>query len=545
MVTAISGCQWSFTFGGDPSYIPSSTSTSTNTSTTSDTSSDSTSSISDTSSSSSSSSSNLEVNTLEAKKASINYKNYTKYNASPISSAPCVGAAHILVIPVWFTDSGSYISNSGKNNVRSDIEKTYFGTNEDTGWRSVKSFYEEESHGALTYTGTVSEWYSCGQASSYYATSSARTASLVTTASNWYFSNHSDARTNYDKDGDGYLDSVMLIYGAPDYLTAENSNTNLWAYCYWIQNSSAQNASNPGANVFFWASYDFMYSSTKAYQRTGKSNYGGGDTSYCSLDTHTYIHEMGHVFGLEDYYDYSKTHNPAAGFSMQDNNVGGHDPFSSYALGWGKAYIPTETTTIYLKPFQDTGEMILLSPSPDSNNSPFAEYLLLEYYTATGLNKFDCDRQYNYPYDYPQGPNTRGIRLWHVDARLVKYDRYSGQYSLTSNPPSQSNEVKMAMSNTYDNGSIDEEYLSPLGSSYYNYNILQLIRNNTSSNVNSFLNNNLKSGDLFKANDTFSMSTYKYQFVKNGKLNTNVDLGFTFTVNTIGTDSASITVTKL
>ena len=110
----------------------------------------------------------------------------------------------------------------------------------------------------------------------------------MTTASNWYFSNHSDARTNYDKDGDGYLDSVMLIYGAPDYLTAENSNTNLWAYCYWIQNSSAQNASNPGANVFFWASYDFMYSSTKAYQRTGKSNYGGGDTSYCSLDTHTY-----------------------------------------------------------------------------------------------------------------------------------------------------------------------------------------------------------------------------------------------------------------
>ena len=210
-----------------------------------------------------------------------------------------------------------------------------------------------------------------------------------------------------------------------------------------------------------------------------------------------------------------------------------------------EAYIPTETTTIYLKPFQDTGEMILLSPSPDSNNSPFAEYLLLEYYTATGLNKFDCDRQYNYPYDYPQGPNTRGIRLWHVDARLVKYDRYSGQYSLTSNPPSQSNEVKMAMSNTYDNGSINEEYLSPLGSSYYNYNILQLIRNNTSSNVNSFLNNNLKSGDLFKANDTFSMSTYKYQFVKNGKLNTNVDLGFTFTVNTIGTNSASITVTKL
>ena len=339
----------------------------------------------------------------------------------------------------------------------------------------------------------------------------------------------------------------MLIYGAPDYGSADNSNTNLWAYCFWIQKSNVQNTSNPGANVFFWASYDFMYSSTKAYQRTGKSYYGGGDTSYCSLDTHTYIHEMGHVFGLEDYYDYSDQHNPGAGFSMQDNNVGSHDPFSSYALGWGKAYIPTSTTTIYLKPFQDTGEMILLSPNPDSNNSPFAEYLLLEFYTPTGLNKFDCDHQYNYGYDYPQGPNTRGIRLWHVDARLLKYDTYNGSLSLTTNPPSKYNLVTMLNSNTYYGNGVDEDsgYLSPFGSEYYNLNILQMIRNNTSSNQDNYLNNNIKSSDLFKTGATFSMSTYKYQFVKNGKLNTNVDLGFTFTVNTIGTDSASITVTKL
>ncbi len=454
-----------------------------------------------------------------------------------------MGAANILVIPVWFTDSGNYISNSGKENVRSDIEKAYFGTNEDTGWRSVKTFYEEESHGALTFTGKVSEWYSCGQASSYYATSSARTTSLVTTASNWYFSNHSDARTNYDKDGDGYLDSVMLIYGAPDHYSADNSNTNLWAYCFWIQDSNVKNTSNPGANVYFWASYDFMYSSTKASQRTGKSNYGGGDTSYCSLDTHTYIHEMGHVFGLEDYYDYSHQHNPGAGFSMQDNNVGSHDPFSSYALGWGKAYVPTSTTTIYLKPFQDTGEMILLSPSPDSYNSPFAEYLLLEFYTPTGLNKFDCDHQYNYGYDYPQGPNARGIRLWHVDARLVKNGSHG--YQLTSYPPSRTNSVKMAMSNTYYGGSVNEGYLSPLGSSYYNYNILQLIRNDTISNTNTILNRNFRSADLFKAGATFSMSTYSDQFVNSGKLNSNTNLGYTFTVNSIDQYRASITVTKL
>lgn len=480
-----------------------------------------------------------------AKKASYNYKHYTTYASAPISSAPCVGAANILVIPVWFTDSGNYIASSNKENVRSDIQAAYFGTNEQTGWRSVKTFYEEESHGALTFTGTVSEWYSCGQSSDYYATSSSRTSSLVTTASNWYFTNHSsDSRTNYDKDSDGYIDSVMLIYGAPDYGSLnDESRDNLWAYCFWIQDQSVKNVSSPGANVFFWASYDFMYSSSKAYQRTGKSNYGGGDTKYCSLDTHTYIHEMGHVFGLEDYYDYSRQYNPAAGFSMQDNNVGSHDPFSSYALGWGKAYIPTETTTINLKPFQDTGEMILLSPNPDSNNSPFAEYLLLEYYTPTGLNKFDSDHQYNEGYQYPKGPNIRGIRVWHVDARLAKYSY--GSYALTSNPPSNYNRVTMAMSNTYQGGNLGSstDYLSPLGSSYYNMNILQLIRNDNSATYKP--TQNFKSTDVYRSGSSFTMNQVKNQFVKTGKLNSNVDLGFSFTVNALDEYSATITVTKL
>jgi M6 family metalloprotease-like protein len=420
----------------------------------------------------------------------------------------------------------------------------------------VKTFYEEESHGALTFTGKVSEWYSCGKSSTYYSVDNYyknpsdpssyvhNTSDLVIAASDWYFDNHTDDdRLNYDKDGDGYLDSVMLIYGAPDHIAAGSDDDNLWAYCFWTDENP--NVTSPTANVFFWASYDFMYSSSKAYQRTGKSYYGGGDTRYCSIDTHTYIHEMGHVFGLEDYYDYSGQHNPAAGFSMQDNNVGSHDPFSSYALGWGKAYIPTETTTINLKPFQDTGEMILLSPNPDSNNSPFAEYLLLEYYTPTGLNKFDCDHKYSDA--YPQGPNTQGIRLWHVDARLAKFNQYNGSLSPTTNPPSQYNKVIMINSNTYLGNGItaDSGYLSPLGSEYYNLNILQMIRNTTSLSEDNYLNNNLRSNDLFKAGATFSMSTYKYQFTKTGKLNSNTNLGFTFTVNALTSDNASITVTKL
>jgi len=435
--------------------------------------------------------------------------------------------------------------------VRGDIEKAYFGTNDETGWRSVKSYYEEESHGALTFNGTVSEWYECGKKTSYYGVDeySENTPALVNSATDWYFNNHSDSRKDYDKDGDGYLDSVMLIYGAPDHVSASSTSSsysnfsNLWAYCYWVQDQSVKNVNNPGANVFFWASYDFMYSSSKAYQRTGKSYYGGGDTSHCSIDTHTYIHEMGHVFGLEDYYDYSSNqYNPAAGFSMQDHNVGGHDPFSSYALGWGSAYIPTSTTTIDLKPFQESGEMILLSPSPNSANSPFDEYLLLEYYTPTGLNELDCD--YQYDNRYPQGPNSSGIRLWHVDARLAKYNQYTGALSLTTNPPSSYNRVIMANSNTSNDGSEKiSGYLSPLGSSYYDYNILQLIRNKTGQTYKS--KSDFTAADMYKAGDSFDISKVSGQFVKSGKLNSNKSIGYTFTVNAISETRASITVTKL
>ena len=251
---------------------------------------------------------------------------------------------------------------------------------------------------------------------------------------------------------------------------------------------------------------------------------------------------MGHVFGLEDYYDYSGQYNPAAGFSMQDNNVGGHDPFSSYALGWGKAYIPTETTTIDLKPFSETGEMILLDPTPNANNSPFDEYLLLEYYTPTGLNKFDSD--YKYGNRYPQGPKDSGIRLWHVDARLAQYHySYSGgSFSLTTQLPSNDNRVKMGMSNTYDDGS-ESAYLSPLGSQYYDFNILQLIRNGSSFDY--MPTNDFASGNMFKANATFSADKVKNQFKKTGKFNDNTNFGFTFKVNALDQNRASITVTKL
>jgi len=364
------------------------------------------------------------------------YEDYNANNIYPIDGSPSVGTTKLLIIPVWFTNSNTYITNATKKaNVLSDIQAAYLGTTSQTGWHSVKSFYETESQNQLSLTATVSSWYECGQPStSYYSdtTGSNNTISLVKTASDWYFANHpNESRTDYDCNDNGYLDGVMLIYAAPDYDALNNNNaSNLWAYCYWLQEENNYSLISPGPNVFFWASYDFMYNSTKSLLRTG-TNYGSGDTSHCSVDAHTYIHEMGHVFGLEDYYDYSGQYTPAGGFSMQDYNVGGHDPFSVMALGWASPYIPMESCSITINDFQSSHDLILLTPSWNSYDSPFDEYLLLELYTPTGLNEFDSD--YSYTGNYPQGPSVSGLRLWHVDAHLTTYLSGGWNTTLSSN----------------------------------------------------------------------------------------------------------------
>ena len=387
---------------------------------------------------------------------------------------------------------------------------------------------------------------------SYYGDSdngNSRTISLVTTVSNWYFNTYNPTanRKDFDKDGDGYLDGIMLIYGAPDNQAGNNNYENLWAYCYWVQNSSAQNVNSPGANAFFWASYDFMYGSNTVYARTGIANGpSGGDTRNCTIDTHTYIHEMGHMFGLDDYYDYSGQYKPGGSFSMQDFNVAGHDPYSSFALGWGKAYIPTKSMTINLKPFATTGEMILLSPGFNQYGSPFDEYILLEYYTPTGLNQFDTTYKYGGNYSqYPRGSQELGIRVWHVDARLFYYNSsYSGAFTMTTNPNTRNHKVQVAMTNTYSGGSSSsQDYLSALGNGYYDYNLLQLIRNSTTIDYKP--TDDFDTNELFRMNSSFNMTTYKKQFYKSGKLNKNVDLGFSFTVDNTTADYATITVTKL
>ena len=97
------------------------------------------------------------------------FKELKDHSGSYFISMPASGNRKVLIIPMWFSDSDNHVKD--RDALREDIRKAYLGTNEETGWRSVKTFYEEESWGSLKLDAVVADWYEPGKTHAWYANS--------------------------------------------------------------------------------------------------------------------------------------------------------------------------------------------------------------------------------------------------------------------------------------------------------------------------------------------------------------------------------------
>ena len=202
---------------------------------------------------------------------------------------PSTGDVNVLVVPVLVPDYEEIdIDNNGtddKEKVKTDLETLFFGDpaeDERLKFGSVASFYEESSYGKLHLTGTVTDWFNVEEELGYTAatqvTSDVTTEIMLKAVEN-YRSTQNDDLKSFDSDSDGFIDAVWLVYSAPDYTNGGPNldDMNFWAYTSWANQDSDGDVDSPVANVYGWASYDFMY---EGYQTT-------------SLDSHTFIHETG------------------------------------------------------------------------------------------------------------------------------------------------------------------------------------------------------------------------------------------------------------
>ena len=328
---------------------------------------------------------------------------YTNQNAPHLDP---LTEQHVLVVPFGFTDASLQSVQTAENVER--IRKTFFGTRgemeEVGGWYSMSEFYKTSSYGKSDFNGDVLPvWctYEGTAAQLKSASGGSMGVYCAEYARNWYKEQYDSANhgllgpdaepiTYYDANEDGFLDLVWIVYSQPTTTSGE-----WWAYVTYTSNGS--NKSFPTVKTLGFASIDWM------------------DKGFNGYDPHTFIHETGHTYGLDDYYDYNNRWAPMGGVDFMDHNLGDHGMFSKWTLGWTSPWVVDDDAIITLRPGTTTGDCFII-PSPEYNGTAFDEYIMVELMAPVGL----AEQDYKNGYEGTTGYSQPGLRITHVDARVYK-----------------------------------------------------------------------------------------------------------------------------
>lgn len=226
---------------------------------------------------------------------------------------PSIGVAKPVVLLVDFPDH-----RRPRLVEKNDIQKGLFSLDN---YGSLSSYYFRSSYGRLKIEGEVLDWYRAKNNRNSYTPED-----IMKEALQYHISNGLDI-DKYDSNNDSIIDSVIVIWAGS--LDSSNFNYN-------------------GAFRSVWRRIDQPF----------KKNIEGyiyvpGLTIYSivkpiDITTTSLIHETGHLLGLSDYYSYDREEklNNDLSFTggalegglgtmdMMDSNIGDHNAYSKYMLGW-------------------------------------------------------------------------------------------------------------------------------------------------------------------------------------------------------------------
>ena len=347
---------------------------------------------------------------------------------------PSTGNIDCLVVPVQFPDTQAITSADLEK-----LNKAFNGTAADTGWQSVSSYYALSSYNKLNLNydiwgvniGTSGNVFTASHDSAYY-----NNYNQTVDVGDYTYTQYGDEvillevlewlegqidLTKYDTNNDGCIDAVYLIYSADvDY---QSDSSIYWAYVTWY--SGNRQFDGKDAYYYLFAGFDFM---DEDADRADGTEYSG-TIEGLNINASTYIHETGHLMGLDDYYDYDMTVGSGEGLGgadMMDYTVGDHGVYSKIMLGWITPTVVTESKTFTIEPSTTSGDCLLVML--DFDNSYFSEYLLIDLYSATGLNALHASQANSYLYDGA----SYGVRIYHVSSSVN--NPYSDEYgSFTDN----------------------------------------------------------------------------------------------------------------
>ncbi len=349
---------------------------------------------------------------------------------------PSQGNYSALVIPVEFPND-TFTSSE-----LADLEKVFNGSAEDTGWQSVSSYYTISSYNKLNLSFDIYDTpIMMPQNSSAYELSGTDDYGYVIDDKVQNILDHvlgqidpSVDLSQYDTNDDGYIDAVYLIYSVPMDYESSTNHSNYWAYVTWHFSSDTYDGVK--AHYYLFASVDFMYEDIQS-DTDSKAPING-----LKLNAVTYIHETGHLLGLDDYYDYdidNGSNKGLGGSDIMDFTEGDHNVYSKLMLGWITPTVVTSTQELTISSSTETGQFIMILL--DYDGTYFSEYLLVDLYTATGLNELHASQSGSFLYydvndEYEHGAEF-GARIYHVSSS-IKTPFNDDYYSFTDNNNSKS-----------------------------------------------------------------------------------------------------------
>jgi M6 family metalloprotease domain len=273
---------------------------------------------------------------------------------------------------------------------------------------SLHNYYSRASQGLVNVQGNVLGWHEFPKNRSEYEPQKApatlppaqrrqvqaafdNTANfrLISGALDAYDATHDFAQ--YDNDNDGDIDLVTILYAGP----RGGWGSFWWAYRweFFIPEASTKTFDGKRLKQFVFQFVDTRGPNGRDYNPT------------------TLLHEMGHAFGLADYYDYAPGTGPdggVGGLDMMHANQGNHCAFSRWLLDWIKPTVigsgpPVNRQLIASGADANTNKAVAIFPGLATNNSPGQEMFIIENRHRVGNDA--------------KLPGT-GLLIWHIDASV-------------------------------------------------------------------------------------------------------------------------------
>lgn len=329
---------------------------------------------------------------------------------------PTTGSPKVLVVPVQFID----VTATSKGYTIDAIKDAFLPkseTNANLDYYSVYDYFYISSYGQLTldieildtwFTPENNSTYYKNKTIDYYDSNEEFGEQYIMDEVLQYLDNQGYDLSEYDTNNDECIDSIVLI----NTLDIDDSTNFNWAFRFWNILTDSNNEyyyyDGVSANDYLWASYQFLFESEYGYDNPYPTN------------TYTFIHELSHVLGSDDYYNtYNTNDSPLEGYDVMDSSIADHNPFTKFHLGWlttSKLIVADKSITVDLNAFEENGDTLIIANNFDPTLGLYQEYWIVVYYNNTSLN----------------GGNyglfeESGIVVYHINASLMIDYNYSSE----------------------------------------------------------------------------------------------------------------------